>query len=57
MLRSASHCNREYVVAYVDDKIRNHQADIAKCHEQINKKNLVIEGEMKRLRKRMECAK
>ncbi|ALL24088.1 hypothetical protein ABEX41_08600 [Bacillus tropicus] len=48
------HCGHEHVAAYVNDKIRKHQADIAKCHERINKKNLAIEDEMKRLRKRME---
>lgn len=47
------HCEHECVAAYVNDKIRKHQADIAKCHERINKKNLAIEDEMKRLRKRM----
>ncbi|HDR7787763.1 hypothetical protein COJ60_01390 [Bacillus cereus] len=51
------HCGHEHVAAYVNDKIRKHQADIAKCHERINKRNLDIEGEMKRLRKRMEGAK
>jgi len=51
------HCNHEHVAAYVNDKIRKHQFDIAKCHERINKKNLVIEDEMKRLRKRIEGAK
>ncbi|MED3089280.1 hypothetical protein [Bacillus toyonensis] len=51
------HCEHEHVAAYVNDKIRKHQADIAKCHERINKKNLAIENEMKRLRKRMEGAK
>ncbi|MEG7835096.1 hypothetical protein [Bacillus cereus] len=51
------HCGQEHVAAYVNDKIRRHQADIAKCHERINKKNLAIEDEMKRLRKRMEGAK
>ncbi|MHA2891251.1 hypothetical protein [Bacillus cereus] len=50
-------CGHEHVAAYVNDKIRKHQADIAKCHEQINKKNLAIEDEMKRLRKRMGGAK
>ena len=28
----------EHVAAYVNDKIRKHQADIAKCHERINKR-------------------
>ncbi|MEQ3583226.1 hypothetical protein [Bacillus thuringiensis] len=51
------HCEHEHVPVYVNDKIRKHQADIAKCHERINKKNLAIEDEMKRLRKRMEGAK
>ncbi|PGC81012.1 hypothetical protein [Bacillus toyonensis] len=51
------HCGHEHVAAYVNDKIRKHQADIDKCHEQINKKNLAIEDEMKRLRKRIEGAK
>ncbi|WP_410973992.1 hypothetical protein [Bacillus pacificus] len=51
------HCKHEHVAAYVNDKIRKHQADIAKCHERINKKNLAIEDEMKRLRKRMGGAK
>ncbi|WP_100619098.1 MULTISPECIES: hypothetical protein [Bacillus cereus group] len=51
------HCDKEHVAAYVNDKVRKHQADIAKCHVQINKKNLAIEDEMKRLRKRMEGAK
>ncbi|PEY73807.1 hypothetical protein [Bacillus thuringiensis] len=51
------HCNKEYVAAYVNDKIRKHQADIVKCHERINKKNIAIEDEMKHLRKRMEGAK
>ncbi|MDY0852833.1 hypothetical protein SPE26_17745 [Bacillus thuringiensis] len=54
---TCSHCEHEHVAAYVNDKIRKHQADIAKCHERINKKNLAIEDEMKRLRKRMEVAK
>ncbi|QIW22365.1 hypothetical protein [Bacillus thuringiensis] len=51
------YCNHEHVAAYVNDKIRKHQADIAKCHERINKKNLAIEDEMKRLRKRIEGTK
>ncbi|SME68587.1 hypothetical protein BACERE00198_00273 [Bacillus cereus] len=51
------HCGKEHVAAYVNDKIRKHQADIAKYHERINKKNLAIEGEMKRLRKRIEGTK
>ncbi|SME08054.1 hypothetical protein BACERE00185_02525 [Bacillus mobilis] len=51
------HCGHEHVAAYVNDKIRKHQADIANCHERINKRNLDIENEMKRLRKRMEGAK
>ncbi|MCC3977126.1 hypothetical protein [Bacillus thuringiensis] len=51
------HCEHVHVPVYVNDKIRKHQADIAKCHERINKKNLAIEDEMKRLRKRMEGAK
>lgn len=51
------HCKHEHVAAYVNDKIRKHQADIAKCHERINKKNLAIEDEMKRLRKRFERTK
>ncbi|MGX5627268.1 hypothetical protein [Bacillus cereus] len=51
------HCSHEHIAAYVNDKIRKHQADIAKCHERINKKNLAIEDEMKRLRKRMEGTK
>ncbi|MDA2636382.1 hypothetical protein [Bacillus cereus] len=51
------HCGNEHVAAYVNDKIRKHQADITKCHERINKKNLAIEDEMKRLRKRMEGVK
>ncbi|MBG0962242.1 hypothetical protein [Bacillus sp. SRB1LM] len=51
------HCDKEHVAAYVNDKICKHQADIAKCHDRINKKNLAIEDEMKRLRKRMEGAK
>ncbi|PEU76760.1 hypothetical protein CN386_16100 [Bacillus cereus] len=51
------HCGHEHVAAYVNDKVRKHQADIAKCHERINKKNLAIEGEMKRLWKRMEGTK
>ncbi|MGN4291056.1 hypothetical protein [Bacillus cereus group sp. MYBK87-2] len=51
------HCGHEHVAAYVNDKIRKHQADIVKCHERINKKNLAIGDEMKRLRKRMEGAK
>ncbi|MGE6343769.1 hypothetical protein ACQKIY_03865 [Bacillus mycoides] len=51
------HCNHEHVAAYVNDKIRKHQADIVKFHERINKKNLVIEDEMKRLRKKMEGTK
>ncbi|PHG62507.1 hypothetical protein [Bacillus toyonensis] len=51
------HCSKEHVAAYVNDKIRKHQADIAKYHERINKNNLAIEDEMKRLRKRMEDAK
>ncbi|AXO92834.1 hypothetical protein MCCC1A01412_00060 [Bacillus anthracis] len=51
------HCSHEHVAAYVNDKIRKHQADIAKCHERINKRNLDVENEMKRLRKRMEGAK
>ncbi|MGH0944686.1 hypothetical protein ACQVTS_26405 [Bacillus mycoides] len=51
------HCDHEHVAAYVNDKIRKHQADIAKYHERINKKNHAIEDEMKRLRKRMEGAK
>ncbi|MEC2873225.1 hypothetical protein ACIQHV_09160 [Bacillus bombysepticus] len=52
-----SHCGHEHVAAYVNDKIRKHQADIAKYHERINKKNLAIEDEMKRLRKRIEGTK
>ncbi|MED1510334.1 hypothetical protein [Bacillus proteolyticus] len=51
------HCNHESVAAYVNDKIRKHQADIANYHERINKKSLAIEDEMKRLRKRIEGAK
>ncbi|HHI3604938.1 TPA: hypothetical protein QCU10_001457 [Bacillus anthracis] len=51
------HCGHEHVAAYVNDKIRKHQADIAKCHDRINKRNLDIENEMKRLRKRMEGSK
>ncbi|OLR26043.1 hypothetical protein [Bacillus cereus] len=51
------HCNQEHVAAYVNDKIRKHQADMAKYHERMKKKNLAIEDEMKRLRKRMEGAK
>ncbi|PET34904.1 hypothetical protein [Bacillus cereus] len=51
------HCGHEHVAAYVNDKIRKQQADIAKYHERINKKNLAIEDEMKRLRKRIEGAK
>ncbi|PGC57942.1 hypothetical protein COM24_05385 [Bacillus toyonensis] len=51
------HCGHEHVAAYVNDKVRKHQADIKKCHERINKKNLAIEDEMKRLRKRIEGAK
>ncbi|EJQ55420.1 hypothetical protein IEI_00683 [Bacillus wiedmannii] len=51
------HCGHEHVAAYVNDKIRKHQADIAKCHERVNKRNIDIENEMKRLRKRMEGAK
>ncbi|WP_257209464.1 hypothetical protein [Bacillus toyonensis] len=51
------HCGHERVAAYVNDKLRKHQSDIAKCHERINKKNLAIEDEMKRLRKRMEGSK
>ncbi|MDA2782275.1 hypothetical protein PDR89_22885 [Bacillus cereus group sp. Bc002] len=51
------HCGHEHVAAYVNDKIRKHQADIAKCHERINKRKLDIENEMKRLRKRMEGTK
>ncbi|MDZ4486017.1 hypothetical protein ORM86_22765 [Bacillus cereus] len=51
------HCKHVHVAAYVNDKIRKHQADIAKCHERINKKNLAIEDEMKRLRKRFERTK
>ncbi|CDN38390.1 hypothetical protein [Bacillus thuringiensis] len=51
------HCGHEHVAVYVNDKIRKHQADIAKYHERINKKNLAIEDEMKRLRKRMEETK
>ncbi|QWG81201.1 MULTISPECIES: hypothetical protein [Bacillus cereus group] len=47
------HCGHEHVAAYVNDKIRKHQADIAKYHERINKSNLAIEDEMKRLRKKM----
>ncbi|MDY7962095.1 hypothetical protein [Bacillus thuringiensis] len=54
---TCSHCGHEHIATYVNDKIRKHQADIAKCHERINKKNLAIEDEMKRLRKRMEGAK
>ncbi|MHB0803124.1 hypothetical protein PVK73_27385 [Bacillus thuringiensis] len=54
---TCSHCEHEHVAAYVNDKVRKHQADIAKCHERINKKNLAIDDEMKRLRKRMEGAK
>ncbi|WNN20097.1 hypothetical protein [Bacillus phage FI_KG-Lek] len=41
----------------MNDKIRKYQADIAKCHERINKKNLAIEDEMKRLRKRFDRRK
>ncbi|HHZ5402535.1 TPA: hypothetical protein ACWJ98_000332 [Bacillus cereus] len=51
------HCGHEHVAAHVNAKIRKHQADIAKCYERINKKNLAIEDEMKRLKKRMEGAK
>ncbi|HDR5272546.1 hypothetical protein E8M24_32385 [Bacillus thuringiensis] len=51
------HCGHEHVAAYVNDKIRKHQSDIAKYHERINKKNLAIEDEMKRLRKRIEGTK
>ncbi|PGX99891.1 hypothetical protein COE15_14540 [Bacillus cereus] len=51
------HCGHEHVAAYVNDKIRKHQSDIAKCHERINKKNIAIEDEMKRLRKRIEGTK
>ncbi|MED3302608.1 hypothetical protein P4391_35590 [Bacillus thuringiensis] len=51
------HCEHEHVPVYVNDKIRKHQADIAKYHDRINKNNLAIEDEMKRLRKRMEGAK
>ncbi|AKR09599.1 transglycosylase [Bacillus thuringiensis] len=51
------HCKNEHIAAYVNDKIRRYQADIAKYYERINKKNLNIEDEMKRLRKRMEGAK
>lgn len=51
------HCGHEHVAAYVNNKIRKYQADIAKCHERINKNNLAIENEMKRLRKRIEGAK
>ncbi|TKH23989.1 hypothetical protein FC697_09600 [Bacillus wiedmannii] len=51
------HCNHEHVAAYVNDRIRKQQADIVKCHERINKKNVAIEDEMKRLRKRIEGAK
>ncbi|PEP73425.1 hypothetical protein CN581_29900 [Bacillus toyonensis] len=51
------HCSKEHVAAYVNDRVRKYQADIAKCHERINKRNLDIENEMKRLRKRMEGAK
>ncbi|HHP1039358.1 TPA: hypothetical protein ACR3S6_003081 [Bacillus thuringiensis] len=51
------HCDYEHVAAYVNDKIRKHQSVIAKCHERINKKNLAIEDEMKRLRMMMEGAK
>ena len=51
------HCGHQHVAAYVNDKIRKHQADIAKYYERINKKNLAIEDEMKRIRKRMEGAK
>jgi len=54
---TCSHCGHEHVAAYVNDKIRKYQADIAKCHERMNKKNLAIEDEMKRLRKRMEETK
>ncbi|HFK1403003.1 TPA: hypothetical protein ACGXK1_005057 [Bacillus cereus] len=50
-------CFHEHVAAYVNDKIRKHQAGITKCHERINKRNLDIENEMKRLRKRMEGSK
>ncbi len=32
------HCEHEHVPVYVNDKIRKHQADIAKCHERINKR-------------------
>ncbi|HFJ9314974.1 hypothetical protein COE65_02665 [Bacillus sp. AFS051223] len=51
------HCGHEHVAAYVNDKLRKHQGDIAKCYERINKKNLAIEDEIKRLRKRMQGAK
>ncbi|MDA1764227.1 hypothetical protein PDK32_28830 [Bacillus cereus] len=51
------HCDHEHVAVYVNDKIRKHQADISKYHERINKKNLAIEDEMKRLRKRVEGVK
>ncbi len=57
MLFTCPHCKHEHVAAYVNDKIRKHQADIAKCHERINKKNLAIEDEMKRLRKRFDRTK
>ena len=50
------HCGHEHA-AYVNEKIRKHQTDIAKYHERINKKNLAIEDEMKRLRKRIEGTK
>ncbi|PGY43424.1 hypothetical protein COE06_06705 [Bacillus cereus] len=51
------HCGHEHIAAYVNDKIRKHQVDIAKYHERINKKNWAIEDEMKRLRKRIEGTK
>ncbi len=54
---TCTHCGYEHVAADVNDKIRKHQADIAKYHERINKNNLAIEDEMKRLRKRMEGTK
>ncbi|EOA3906089.1 hypothetical protein [Bacillus cytotoxicus] len=51
------HCSHEHVAAYVNDKIRKYQDDIAKYQERISKKNLAIEDEMKRLRKRFERRK
>ncbi|WP_257475536.1 hypothetical protein [Bacillus sp. FDAARGOS_1420] len=51
------HCGHEHVAAYVNDKIRKCQLAIIKCHERIYKKNLAIEDEMQRLRKRMAGTK